>query len=367
VKLSDRYILGKIWPPALLAAFIISFVVVGGSVRSEMRAVTDSVPISQMAVLDILRLGLYVLPTLWGYIFPITYLMGVMYVFSRLAQSNELTALKAAGISLRRVVMPVVVLGLLLSVAAFFIADRMQPWAYERLVRLISQELPMRMTLESLPAGVMHEVGDWRVYIAEREDNGDLRGIVILQPNDDGANAFYADSARLVMKKGSLHLELRDGYFIPSDPRQHFMFKSLVKEAPMPKMLKRVLSGEGMTLSSLLSEEKRLARRFDETGALPVGVELRNVRQEVKNRLAFPLMCLAVSFVGAPIGARSKKAGQSYAFSIGLSIIGAYFILRKLVELEALLPLALTVSLGQMPNLLLCLLGIILLWRVDRV
>ena len=367
MKLSDRYILGKIWPPALLAAFIISFVVVGGSVRSEMRAVTDSVPISQMAVLDILRLGLYVLPTLWGYIFPITYLMGVMYVFSRLAQSNELTALKAAGISLRRVVMPVVVLGLLLSVAAFFIAERMQPWAYERLVRLISQELPMRMTLESLPAGVMHEVGDWRVYIAEREDNGDLRGIVILQPNDDGANAFYADSARLVMKKGSLHLELRDGYFIPSDPRQHFMFKSLVKEAPMPKMLKRVLSGEGMTLSSLLSEEKRLARRFDETGALPVGVELRNVRQEVKNRLAFPLMCLAVSFVGAPIGARSKKAGQSYAFSIGLSIIGAYFILRKLVELEALLPLALTVSLGQMPNLLLCLLGIILLWRVDRV
>ena len=367
VRLLTRYILGKIWPPAVLAALVISFVVVGGAVRTEMRSISERIPISQMAILDIVRIGLYALPTMVGYIFPITFLMGIMFVFSRLAQHSELTAMKAAGIPLKRIVMPVVVLGAVLSAVAFVVADQAQPWAYWRLVRLITTELPLRMTVDALPTGVIHEVGDWRVYLGARESDGRLRDIVILQPQEEGANAFYADSARLVQQDGTAQIELHNGYFIPNDPKQHFSFESLTHSAPMPRMLKVPSANEGLTLAQLRAEEARLARRFEETEALPVGIELRNVRLEIKNRLAFPLMCLAMSIVGAPLGARSKRTGQSYAFTLGLGIIGLYFVLRKVVELPLLLPLSATVALGQTPNLLLCLLGLVLIWRVDRV
>lgn len=367
MRLLTRYILGKIWPPALLAAFVISFVVVGGVVRTEMRTISERIPVSQMAVQDIARIGLYALPTMIGYIFPITFLLGIMFVFSRLAQHSELTAMKAAGIPLKRIVLPVVALGAVLSVAAFFVADRAQPWAYWRLVRLVTTELPLRMTVDALPTGVIHEVGDWRVYLGRREPGGRLRDIVILKPDEEGANAFYADSARLVQKDGEAQLELQNGYFIPNDPKQHFSFESLVNTAPMPEALKIQGSNEGLTLAQLRAEEARLSATFAETESLPVGVELRNIRLEIKNRLAFPLMCFAVSIVGAPLAARSKRTGQSYAFSTGLGVIGIYFIIRKLVELPLLLPLSTTVMLGQAPNLLLCLLGIVLIWRVDRV
>ena len=40
-------------------------------------------------------------------------------------------------------------------------------------------------------------------------------------------------------------------------------------------------------------------------------------------------MCLAVSIVGAPIGARSKRSGKSFAFSIGLLIITGYCCLAQ--------------------------------------
>lgn len=367
MRLLTRYILGKIWPPALLAAFVISFVVVGGAVRTEMRTISERIPVSQMAVMDIVRIGCYALPTMVGYIFPITFLLGIMFVFSRLAQHSELTAMKAAGIPLKRIVMPVVALGAVLSVAAFFVADRAQPWAYWRLINLVTTELPLRMTVDALPTGVIHEVGDWRVYLGEREPDGRLRDIVILQPGEEGANAFYADSARLVQRDGVAQLELHDGYFIPSDPKQHFSFESLVNTAPLPKAMKMQSAREGFTLAQLRAEEARLSEVFRESESLPVGVELRNIRLEIKNRLAFPLMCLAVSIVGAPLAARSKRTGQSYAFSLGLGVVGLYFMLRKMVELPLLLPLSTTVILGQAPNVLLCLIGLVLIWRVDRV
>ncbi len=367
MRLIDRYITGKIWPPALLAVLVISFVVVGGAVRSEMRDLLERIPLTQIAVLDIAQIAFYALPTLVGYIFPITFLMGIMFVFSRLAQCNELTAMKAAGIPLKRIVLPVVALGAVSSGLAFVVADQCQPWAYWRLMHLITEEMPLRMSVEQLPTGVMHEVGDWRIYLGRREPDGILRDIVILQPEEEGANAFYADSARITVADGRKHLELRQGLFIPSDPRRHFMFESLLKAPPTPTASKIPARSEGMTITELYAEEKRLAKRFEETSALPVGVELRDVRVEIKNRLAFPFMCLAVSIIGAPIGARSRKAGHSFAFTIGLAIIVAYFVLRKLVELPLLLPLSVTAALGQIPNLLLCVLGMALIWRVDRV
>ena len=367
MRLLTRYILGKIWPPALLAAFVISFVVVGGAVRTEMRAISDRIPIGQMAVLDVVRIGLYALPTMVGYIFPITFLMGIMFVFSRLAQNSELTAMKAAGIPLKRIVLPVVALGAVLSGVAFVVADQAQPWAYWRLVRLITTELPLRMTVDALPTGVIHEVGEWRVYLGHRDPDGLLRDIVILQPREEGANAFYAESARLVQKEGVAQLELANGYFIPSDPKQHFRFDSLTHTAPMPKSLKMQSAVSGFTLAQLREEEARLTERFEETEALPVAEDLYDTRMEIKNRLAFPLMCLAMSIVGAPLGARARRTGQSYAFTLGLGLIGLYFVLRKVVELPLLLPLSVTVAMGQVPNMLLCLLGAMLIWRVDRV
>jgi len=367
MRLIDRYIVGKIWPPALLAAAVISFVVVGGAVRTQMQDLMERMPVTQISVLDIGRITFYALPALASFIFPVTFLMGVMFVFSTLAQRNELTAMKAAGVSLKRIVLPVILFGAVLSGAVFLIADRCEPWAFNRLTRLVAVDMPLRMSLEMLPTGVMHEFGDWRVYLGRRDPDGMLHDIVILQPSKEGANAFYAASAGIKEIDGKKHIELKDGLFIPADPRQHFMFQSLTKEVPAPGTRKLSTSSDGMTTSQLFAEEKRLGKSFEETGALPVGIELHKIRLEIKNRLAFPLMCLAVSLVGAPLGARSKRAGKSFAFSIGLIIIAGYFALRKLVELPVLLPLAVTVGLGQIPNLLLCVAGLLLIWRVDRV
>ena len=100
MKLVSRYTLRQIGVPALLAAVVIGFFIVGGTVRNQMGELIELIPADQVRVLDVSRISFYALPTLAGYIIPITFLMGIMFAFSRMAQHSEMTAMKAAGIPL---------------------------------------------------------------------------------------------------------------------------------------------------------------------------------------------------------------------------------------------------------------------------
>ncbi|NLV42082.1 MAG: YjgP/YjgQ family permease [Candidatus Hydrogenedentes bacterium] len=364
----SRYNLRLIAVPALMSALVIVFFLTGGAVRTQMRAVMELIPADQIRMWDITRISAFTTPMLSGYVIPITFLLGIMMAFSRLARNSELTAMKAAGIPLKRLVMPVVLLGVLLSGASFFIQNTAQPFAHRHLVSLISRELPLRVTIDLLPAGVMHTFGDWRVYIGSRDGNGVLHDIMVLQPDGEGgANAFYAATARLVRENGQPMLEMRQGYLVPADPTRHFTFDILRKPVPPLVADKSWSSKDGMTLGELLALEDELEQLFAETQALPVAGDLRSVRIHIKNRIAFPLMCLAVALIAAPVGARTRRAGRSYAFGAGLVILCGYFVLRKVAEPPFLASLSLTVLMGQLPNLVLGAAGLFLLSRVDRI
>ncbi len=368
MKLISRYTLRQIGVPALLAAGVIGFFIVGGTVRNQMDDLIQLIPADQVRVLDVSRISLYALPTLAGYIIPITFLMGIMFAFSRMAQHSEIIAMKAAGIPLKRIVLPVIAAGAALSGVVYMAQDMGRPWAYQRMMGLLMVELPLRMSIDMLPTGSIQEYSGWRVYIGRRDADGTLRNLTVLQPADaGGANAFYADSARLIRENGRPVLEMRKGYLVPADPTRHITFETLKQPVPTPETRKVPNTNDGMSMAELFSEERRLGDLYAQTGSLPVAAELRGVRLEVKDRFSFPLMCLAVSLVAAPIGVRTHRSGRSYAFAVGLSMICAYFVLRKLVEPTFLASMPLTVAMGQIPNALLAAVGVTLIGRVDRV
>lgn len=369
MKIFTRYILRQIWVPALLAATVISFLAVAGGVQDQLTALMDSAPISQITLSDISQISILILPTLVALIVPVTYLLGIMVTFGRMAQSNELTALKAAGVPLRKAVGPVIALGLFLSGFTFLVQDQAQPWANRKLSDLLTSDLPLRVTLDMLPTGVMHSYGNWRVYLGGKDDDGTLRDIVVLQPHDDGgADAFYAESAQVVKEGGAHYIVLRDGYLIPSDEARKTSFQTLKHKIPPLATRAPLTSRESMSLVELLAENVRTGKIYTETRAIPVMVELRKLRLEIGERLAFPLMCLAVSLVAAPLGARTPpRSGRTYTFAIGFLIVGGYFVLRKVAEPPWLPDLPSAILIAQIPNFVLSTIGLAFLIRVDRV
>ena len=280
--------------------------------------------------------------------------------------------MRAAGVSFKRVVLPVLGAGLFLSVVCFIAQDQGRPWAFREMKRLIGSELPLRVTLDMLPKGVMHQYGDWRVYIGRKDEYGALRDIAVLEPREDGeATAFYADSAALIKEGGVSKLELQKGMYIrPSQGGEKVTwvpFERMTITAPKLSGSGGAASRQGYSLAQLRTVEEEYAAEYAATEALPTLFELRKIRLEIAERFSFPLMCLAVSLAAAPIAARTKKTGRSFAFFAGLVILGVYFLLRRLAEPQFLPTMTQAILLAQAPNAVLAAAGALFIWRVDRV
>lgn len=368
MKTIDRYIVRQIWPPMLLACALISVVTVGGAIQEQIRALLERVPLAPFTVGDLTQMALYALPTMSEYIVPVTFLLGLLLAFGQMGQRGELIALKAAGVPLKRVVLPVIATGAAVSVFCFLVGDIGQPWAYTRMMQLVYSEVPLRVTMDTLPTGTTSTYGDWRVHIGSRDADGTLRDIVVMQPQDDGGAAtFYADTARLIYEDGTPILEMRKGIFVPEKAEQKAAFETLRKPVPVPDVSKKDRNREQMSLTELIAAEREYAQTLKETGSLPVMAELAKYRGEIAQRTAFPFMCLAVSLVAAPIGARSKRSGRSFTFAAGIAIVVVYFVIARMAVPDKLISLGEMVLRAHAANLLLIAAGLVMIWRVDRV
>jgi lipopolysaccharide export LptBFGC system permease protein LptF len=415
VTIVGRYIIRQIAVPTFLALLVVGFLGVANEIRQRVRELAD-LPLSEIGVGDAARIALLFLPALSSFLVPITFMMGILMAFSRLAHQNEIVALKAAGIPLKRVIVPVLVLGALLSGLVFISQDRVQPWAVRQLTQILYSDLPLRATLDVLPAGVMHDYADWRVYIGSRDNTGKLHDIRILAPTESGPVAFYAGSAKVVKEPGGSRLVMEDVEMIPTG-QVLVPVESLSMRIPALQPKKARHERKGYPLSDLLAYETliQLARDLQRAGLLdsahiaalgasqgdlattgfPPGIlaryppviavkpewleridqyrgeaatiDLARTRADIAQRTALPFACLAVCLAAAPLAIRSRQGGRSYAFVVGLTVLGVYFLLHQALRPQGLHSLPIMLLLAWIPNVVLAGAGVYFLWRVDRV
>lgn len=368
MPLVHRYILRQVGPPALIAFMVIAFLAMIAGLREQLA----ELPLDQVTLTDLSWLSILSLPALISYIVPITYMMGILVAFGGLSQRNELVAMKAAGIPMRRIILSVIGMGALLSAGCFLVQDQVRPWAVRRVIQLIYSDLPVRASIDLLPPGVMHEFADWRVYVGSKDlDTKTLHDIVILKPEESGeTSAFYADSAQFVRNNEGGTLVLTNGFWIQTRGRGRVMHADSPRmELSVPKLMPKEpkREREGMTLGELFTSENELSSEYEATQALPVYASLMRERGEISDRLALPLMCLAVSLAAAALAVRAPRSGRSYVFAVGFIVLVSYFTLKGLLEPRFLVPLEVSILMGQAPNLVLGLAGVLFAWRVDRV
>lgn len=362
-----RYTLWEIAVPAVMAVAIIGFL----GVANELRERRLALPLEFITGWDVTRLVFYFSPTLAAYIIPITYMLGILLAFGRLAQNNEITAMKAAGIPLKRLVIPVIGVGLALSAVSFVLTDRVQPWAAGKASHIIYVELPQRITLEILPTGTVQELGSWRVYFGGRDpETKTLKDIVIRESRSDGEWVFYARTARFIDSPGGAQLELTDGRIIrPQEDGKvsPLVFPHWVVSVPSTFLRSAPGQGRNVTLKELFAEEKVMQQRVKATPVKSNIDDLRKMREEIADRITLPLASLAVSFLAAPLAVRSPRSGRSFSFALGVGIVFIFYMLRMLLAPSELVTLESAILRGLTPSLLLTFLGLIAVWRVDRV
>lgn len=364
MKRLDRYILAHVAYPCGLAFAVVTFLVVANELREQMR----DLPVALMGAWDVIRLCALFVPFMITLVIPITYLLGILFAFGKLADQGEIIAMKAAGIPLKRVAAPVILAGAALSLAAFLIQDGVQPAALRRAFDIMGRELPGRMTLDALPAGMMHRHGDWQVYFGRKDPNTlRLYDIDIVKPGQQGGEEIYhAESAALVRTEGGFEIVLTNPRVVRRDGTRVTADTITIPVAP-PATDEVRGARNAYNLRTLLASEERLTRTYRQSPTSQNKDAVRKERAEIAERLSLPFAVFAVAFVGAPLGVRAKRAGRSYIFAAGFVVILGYYLLQVALESNALKSLPTVILNAWIPNFVLFGAGMYLLWRVDRV
>lgn len=148
--------------------------------------------------------------------FPLAILLSSLITFGNLGESSELTAIKAAGISLMQAFRPLIVIVLLISCCSFYFQNVIGPEANKSFGQLL---LSMKQTNPELeiPEGVFYNgIPGSNIYVQKKDkETGMLHGVMIYRLDGGYENAaiILADSGRLqsTAEKKHLLLTLYDG------------------------------------------------------------------------------------------------------------------------------------------------------------
>ena len=150
---------------------------------------------------------------------PMAVLVAVLYAFSRLAAENEITALKASGVSMRKVLAPVLLGGLTMSLVMIAFNDQVLPRANHRLAILQLDIFRTKPTF-ALREQVINTIKESQLYLRAGdidEGTSEMTDVDIWDLSDPlRRRTIQADSGRLgVAKNGKdLDLTLYDGVMI---------------------------------------------------------------------------------------------------------------------------------------------------------
>ncbi|MDR3184066.1 MAG: LptF/LptG family permease [Prevotellaceae bacterium] len=222
MKRLDRYILSSYLSPMMLTFFVMTFVVM--------------LQLLWLYIDDLVGkgLGLTVIAEFlfWGIVtyvpllvLPLSTLLSSLMTMGTLGENNELLAMKAAGMSIQRVMRPLMGLVLLVTIAAFFVANSLAPYAHLQIRTLMYDIRQKRMEIK-IPAGIFYNgIDDYSLRI-ERQDERTQRmyDMIIYDHTDKRGNVSVtrADSGYMKLTSNKTHVivKLFSGYAYEESQQQ---------------------------------------------------------------------------------------------------------------------------------------------------
>ena len=140
---------------------------------------------------------------------PLATLLSSMMTLGQLGENNELLAIKAAGISLQRMFIPLAIVCLGISIGAFFVSNDLIPVAYNKIYQLRADIGKTKGEIK-IPAKTFYNgIDGYMLRVEERNDEtGMLHGVMVYDHTDSKGNTrlTLADSAQMSISKDKSYL-----------------------------------------------------------------------------------------------------------------------------------------------------------------
>lgn len=325
LKIIDWYLMREVCVPLFysLFAFILLFVVYDLSINFN--EIFDHA----VGVHVLLKYYFVSIPGIFVNSAPVAVLMATLYCLGSLGAHNEITAMQANGIGLRRVSVPFVVVGLGMSLLVFLVNEKLVP-RFSEVSEMVRQEEIKKKSLEE--QDIWREFAyqnphTQRSWVGAYDPNKKiLKEAVIREFRADGSLEAKYSAAEARWVEGSWWL--LDGNWT--------LFDRENKQVSVENFSKRELRFPGKKYE--IPEDLANARKETQLMSIPElkeHMKLHNRKDAVYHsekvdlhyKIAFPFISLVVVFLGVPLGLRhSGRRGSALAgFGISLGLCLSYY------------------------------------------
>lgn len=205
MKRIDRFILKSFVGPFIAILLVVIFILM----MQFLWLYIDELVGKGLSIKVILEFLLWGSATLLPLALPLATLLSSMMVLGTLGENNELLAIKAAGISLQRILVPIGVICLGVSVGAFFISNDLIPLAYNKIYTLRDDISKTKEEIR-IPTGTFYDGIDGYILRIEDRDkeSGMMYDVMVYNhtKNKGNVSLTIADSALLKMSKDKTYL-----------------------------------------------------------------------------------------------------------------------------------------------------------------
>lgn len=359
----DRYVINEFWTPLISGCGITTGIWLSADqLRHVFKLITTSdAPIS----LALTILGLH-MPEILVITIPIGVLWASFLVFARLNNDSEIIAMRTSGISLLKILRPVILFGIMTSITTFTINELIVPYSspLARKLEIYSvYKTPFPNSqknftyLEKSSSKRLRRIFYAAFYNADKEL---LKNIVILDFTRAGLTQIYtAKQARWRPEKGGWELYKGTNHFISNDEALSRVLSFdifFIPSSSTPAKLIREI-GKPKEMNFI-----RLARFLDLQKDSTINTDDYNeARVTFHTKFAQPLACLLIALIGAPLGILPRRSSSSWNYIFLAIIIFQFYMLQSvcnsLAEANKLAPL----FAAWFPNIVLLLLALLII------
>lgn len=256
-------------------------------------------------------------PLIVSQVLPLAVLMGIFLTLGSFTKSNELTAMRAGGIGLFRIITPLLIAAALLTVCNFVLNEYLIPVSTQKANHILRTEVKGKATTMSKRDNVWFRDGDslYHIDLAIPEAQ-QLRGLSSYQFNE---------TSRLVARIDAEDARFQDQQWLAttatrrtfSAQTSQLLAEEIVSNYPLAlsKLPEDFGHSSGQHQELNFAQLRHLSRKLHQEG-----FDVTRYRVDMHARLAAPCACIIMAFVAIPF-ALQKNRNVNLALGISISVL----------------------------------------------
>ena len=379
LNLLHRHVLKEVLVATGLAMGLFVFVLLLGN---AMRDIAELVAAGKLDAIVFLKLLGLLIPYVAAYALPLGVLTGTLMALGRLSSQQEITAMKASGLSLYQIASPVFLISFIGMVAGVVVNLHYAPQsrlAYKQLMATAVSDNPIgfieeRRFIQEFPGYVIYMGGRdgslmkdfwiWELDEAHR--------VKLFLRAEEGEISFDEESSALVLTLRDGTAEQRDDEdpeALGEDPMRSLFFGELPIELPMGEIFgeksKRRIRTKEMTFSQLMAKRDLVLAEEAESGERMSKSRMK-LQMHMQKSFAMAFSVFSLAIFGVPLAIHVGRK-ESYA-NLGIALVIAmtyYFLIIAVSWLEGV-PALRPDLLIWLPNIIFQAAGFYMIQRANR-